>query len=178
MITCVPEINTTRLLLRALENSDATRIQRLAGDEAIADMTDNIPHPYEDGMAEAWIDKTRNHWSKGQVATFAICLKGSEELIGCCGLTIVPKHRRATLGYWIGRDYWGNGFCTEAATEVVAFGFTELELHRIAAMHLCINPASGAVMRKLGMKREAILRNYVLRKNKFEDMALYAIFAD
>ncbi len=99
-------------------------------------------------------------------------------MIGCCGLTIVPKYRRATLGYWIGRDYWGNGFCTEAATEVVAFGFTELGLHRIAAMHLCINPASGAVMRNPGMKREAILRNYVLKNNKFEDMALDAIFTD
>ncbi len=178
MTTCDPEISTDRILLSALENSDAARIQRPAGDEAIADMTDNIPHPYEDGMAEAWINKTRDQWSNGQVATFAIRLKGSNELIGCCGLTIVPKYRRATLGYWIGRDYWGNGFCTEAATEVVAFRFKELGLHRIAATHLCINPASGAVMRNPGMKREAILRNYVLKNNKFEDMALYAIFTD
>ena len=65
MTTCVPEIITDRLLLSALENSDAARIQRLAGDEAIADMTDNIPHPYEDGMAETWIDKPAINGRKG-----------------------------------------------------------------------------------------------------------------
>ena len=173
-----PSIDTPRLQLRALANTDAKTVQHLAGDAHIAAMTDNIPHPYEDGMAEAWIELAATMWSHGRSATFAVCLKETSELIGCCGLTIVQRHRRASLGYWVGRDFWGHGYCTEAAGAVVGFGFRELGLHRIFAMHLSINPASGAVMRKIGMKHEATLSDYVLKNNAFEDMELYTIFPD
>lgn len=173
-----PSIVTSRLHLRALVNTDAKTVQRLAGDAHIAAMTDNVPHPYEDGMAEAWIEATSTMWLHGKSATFAVCLQETDELIGCCGLSIVQRHRRASLGYWVGRDFWGHGYCTEAAGAVVGFGFKELGLHRIFAMHLCKNPASGAVMRRIGMKHEATLSDYVLKNNVFEDMELYTIFPD
>ena len=51
----VPELRTPRLLLRAFILADAPAVQRLAGDQAIASTTLNIPHPYPDGAAEAWI---------------------------------------------------------------------------------------------------------------------------
>lgn len=159
-------IDTARLTLRALIPADARTVQRLAGDAHIAAMTDNIPHPYEDGMAEAWIERCALLWARGSSATYAICLRNTGELIGCCGLTIVKRHCRASLGYWVGREHWGNGYCTEAARALVEFGFTDLQLHRIAAMHLTKNPASGAVMRKIGMKHEV-----------FEDMESYTIFS-
>ena len=47
-----PEITTERLLLRQFTQSDALLVQKLAGDEAIAATALNIPHPFEDGMAE------------------------------------------------------------------------------------------------------------------------------
>ena len=171
-----PSIATTRLALRALTMQDAKTVQRLAGDAHIAAMTDNVPHPYEDGMAEAWIERSGFLWSHGRSATYAMCLADSGDFIGCCGLTIVQRHRRASLGYWVGREFWGNGFCTEAANALVEFGFNRLNLHRIFAMHLSRNPASGAVMRKIGMSHEATLADYVLKNDVFEDMELYTIF--
>lgn len=173
-----PVLNTARLTLRPLAVTDSARIQLLAGEAHFANVTENIPHPYEDGMALQFIKLSKSHWEENRAATFGICLHDSDKLIGCCGLTIVGKHCRATLGYWIGRKYWGNGYCTEAAERVVDFGFKELNLHRIAAMHLTINPASGAVMRKIGMQHEATLKGYVLKNNQFEDMELYAILAN
>jgi RimJ/RimL family protein N-acetyltransferase len=85
------------------------------------------------------------------------------------------QHRRASLGYWIGLDYWNKGHCTEAASAVIKFGFDQLALHRIQATHLSKNPASGAVMRKIGMSHEATLIDYVIKDNKFENMELYSI---
>ena len=51
-------------------------------------------------------------------------------------------------GAMLGRPYWGRGYATEAAREVVRYGFERLGLHRIHAEHLGSNPASGRVMQK------------------------------
>ncbi len=101
-----PEIKTERLLLRPFELSDADDIQRLAGDKAIADTTLNIPHPYEDGMAEEWIATHRPKFEAGELVNFAIVSKASNELMGAIGLIIVPQFERAELGYWIGKPFW------------------------------------------------------------------------
>ena len=170
-----PILNTQRLLLRPLQLSDALTVQSLAGDYRIAEMTESIPHPYEDGMAEGWIETLKPGWENRAQATYGVCQRENGELIGCCGLIITRKHRRASLGYWIGVEHWGNGYCTEAADELVKFGFSELGLHRIEALHLSKNPASGAVMRKIGMTHEATKHGYVLKEGRYEDMELYAV---
>jgi len=172
-----PSITTENLVLRPFERSDALRVQTLAGDSKIADMTENIPHPYEDGMAENWIDTLGPAWKKQKTATFAICLESTAKLIGCCGLQLSMKHKRASLGYWVGVEYWNRGYCSEAATTLVRFGFDELALHRIEAQHLTKNPASGAVMRKIGMKHEATMIDYVIKNDQFESMEQYSILA-
>ena len=59
---------------------------------------------------------------------------------------------RAELGYWIGEPFWGNGYCAEAARELIAFAFQNLGIQTITAEHLTHNSASGKVMQKVGMK--------------------------
>ena len=138
--------------------------------------TTNVPHPYEDGMAEEWIGGHEAAFQKGSEIVFAITLR-SGGLAGAIGLSINGKHRRGELGYWIGKPFWNNGYCTEAVGAVVRYGFEELGLNRIEARHMTTNPASGRVMAKAGMKLEGVLRQQLLRSDSFEDMAIYAILA-
>jgi len=170
-----PSIYTDNLVLRPFELSDAARVQLLAGHSQIAEMTENIPHPYKDGLAERWIESLYPGWKERRCATFAICPTNTSELFGCCGLQLSMEHRRASLGYWIGVEHWNKGRCTEAAKAVVAFGFEKLALHRIQATHLSKNPASGAVMRKIGMTHEATMLDYVFKNDRYENMELYSI---
>lgn len=170
-----PILHTRRLVLRPLALADAADVQRLAGAEAVASTTANIPHPYEDGMAEAWINSQPAHLADGTSIVYAITLAETGELCGAIGLTLKPEHQRAEMGYWIGVPYWGQGYCTEAAAALRDLGFRNLGLHRILAMHLARNPASGRVMQKIGMRHEGTLREHMLKWDVFETLEYYAI---
>jgi ribosomal-protein-alanine N-acetyltransferase len=170
-----PELTTERLLLRPFALADAPIVQQLAGDEAIASTTGTIPHPYEDGMAEEWIRTHPKAFEEGKGVIFAITLCEDKTLIGAIGLTIERDHERAELGYWIGKPYWGNGYCTEAARAVLNYGFAELGLNRIYATHFSRNPASGRVMEKIGMACEGCQRQHFRKWGTFEDLKVYAI---
>jgi RimJ/RimL family protein N-acetyltransferase len=168
-----PTLETERLVLRPFDPGDASRVQLLAGDRAVAATTKNIPHPYEDGMAEQWIGTHQDRFEKGQEIVFAITRKGGGELIGAIGLVLNLAQQNAEMGYWIGRPYWGCGYCTEAGRAVLRYAFAELHLHRVHAHHMSHNPASGRVMQKLGMRHEGRLREHVKKWDKFYDVDAY-----
>ena len=169
------KIETERLLLRPFELSDGSRVKELAGDRAIADTTLNIPHPYKDGMAEEWISSHQPKFETGESVDYAIILKATQKLIGAIGLIINKGFNRAELGYWVAKEHWNQGYCTEAAESMLEYGFYKLDLHKITATHITRNPASGKVMEKIGMKREGIFRQHVIKWDKYEDTISYGI---
>jgi len=169
------ELTTDRLLLRNFTLSDASRVKELAGDKDIADTTLNVPHPYEDGMAEQWISSLGPQIEAGLLANYAITLKNTGELIGAIGLTINKTANKAELAYWIGKNYWNKGYCTEASKVMLQYGFTELGLNKIFAVHMTRNPSSGMVMKKIGMKQEGFFPEDAVKCGKYEDMVRYGI---
>lgn len=170
-----PTLQTARLRLRPLQTEDAPRIQVLAGDPEVARTTLLIPHPYPKGMAARWIASTHSQWLQQQAATFALLLEESYEFIGATSLKFSLEHQRAELGYWIGRPYWNRGYGTEAALEMIRFGFEAMRLNRIFAEHFRSNPSSGRVLRKTGMRHEGSLLQHVLKQGSFIDLELYGI---
>lgn len=174
----IPTLITARLKLRPFTLDDAPVVQRLAGAREVAQMTANIPHPYEDGMAEEWIATHQEAFAKGEAVTFAIVLKQENQLIGAIALHFQKSNFAAELGYWIGKPYWNQGFCTEAAKAVIQYGFEAFGLNRIQARHMTQNPASGRVMQKAGLQYEGTLRQSIYRWKQFHDSAIYAILRD
>ena len=170
----LPILRTKRLLLRPFASTDASTVQRLAGDREVAATALNIPHPYEDGVAEAWIETSAPKWEKREALVLAVT-SDADGLVGTMSLQLKLAHRRAELGYWIGVPFWNRGYATEAAGALVTYGFDELGLNRIEAQHFTRNPASGRVLEKIGMTREGILRQRVMKGDQLEDLALYAI---
>jgi ribosomal-protein-alanine N-acetyltransferase len=168
-------IDTSRLQLRFFQMSDAPVVFRLVGDRDIAATTTNIPHPYKEGMAEEWISTHQTKYEEDELINFAITLASTKELIGAIGLMINRDFDRAELGYWVGKPYWGQGYCTEAARAVLHFSFTDLNLNRVYANHYLTNPASGKVMEKIGMKKEGIARQHIKKWGVFHDSVGYGI---
>jgi RimJ/RimL family protein N-acetyltransferase len=170
-----PTLKTERLVLRAFTSRDAPDVQRLAGEWEVARTLLSVPHPYEDGMAEEWISGHSSEFERGEGVNLALVLREGGELCGACGLIINPRDANAELGYWIGKPYWGHGYATEAAREVVRYGFEQLWLHRVYAAHFGNNPASGRVLRKVGMTCEGTRREHHRKWGEYEDRVEYGL---
>ncbi len=177
-MTQQPTLTTERLILRSFSLHDADEIQRLAGDMAIAKTTLNIPHPYEDGMAEEWIATHQEHFERGKQVTFAITRKHDGKLIGAISLMDIAADHQAELGYWIGVPHWNCGYCSEAGNALLRYTFNELALVRVHARHLTCNPTSGRVMQKLGTQHEGTRRRHVCKWSMLEDIEQYGILVD
>jgi [ribosomal protein S5]-alanine N-acetyltransferase len=172
-----PVLETERLILRPFTEDDADRVTLLCGDRAIASTTLNIAHPYERRMAVEWIRTHGPSFSAEISVTYAVVRREDNLLVGAMGLGLQRPHGRAELGYWIGVPYWGQGYATEAARRVVQYAFEDLGLHKVYATHLARNPASGRVMRKIGMQQEGVQRQHVLKWDVYEDLVNYGILA-
>jgi [ribosomal protein S5]-alanine N-acetyltransferase len=107
----------------------------------------------------------------GETLCLAVTHTENGSLLGTVSLSITPEDEAAELGFWLGTPFWNKGYCTEAAAEVVRYGFEELRLRRVYGRHLGSNPASGRVMQKLGMRREGLLREHVEKWGRFEVVA-------
>jgi [ribosomal protein S5]-alanine N-acetyltransferase len=170
-----PTLETKRLILRPFTLQDAPVVHDLVSAREIADTTLAIPHPYEQGMAEAWIGSQQKGFDEGNSVHFAITVRESSQLVGSIGLQIHPIHSYAEMGYWVGVPYWGRGYCTEAVGAVIEYGFEEKGLNRIFAVHFKRNPASGRVMQKNGMVYEGCLHQHVRKWDGYEDLMQYGI---
>ena len=142
-------IETPRLTFRPFEMADARRIAYLAGEYEVARMCGRVPSPYSLAHATEWIASHDRLRQRGQEYPFAITLE-RDGLIGSCGVARLPGVEAWEIGYWLGMPYWGQGFAAEAARAVMDWAGVELDATAFTAGHFFDNPASGAVLRKLG----------------------------
>lgn len=166
-------LTTARLVVRTLREGDAEAIHRYASAREIAATTLNIPHPYPPEAAPLFIASARDAMQRGESLVCAITHEG--ELMGCIGLRIDAMHNRAEMGYWIGKPFWGQGYTSEAAQRLVAYGFDTLQLNRVYATCLSHNVASARVMQKAGMTYEGRLREHIVKWGVAHDLDCYGI---
>jgi ribosomal-protein-alanine N-acetyltransferase len=111
---------------------------------------------------------------------WAIRLKHSGKFIGTCGFNSWnAKMMSAVIGYDISREYWGNGYATEALKEIISFAFSGAlpcgEMNRVQGDTVPGNEASEAVLRKLGFKEEGLLRESGYWKGYFHDLKCFGL---
>lgn len=169
-----PDLETERLTLRPFIAADAADVRRLAGDKRVSETTAAVPHPYPEGLAEAWIATHAAAYEKRVEATFAIARRDGGALVGAMSLLgIDMPMRQAEVGYWIGFDCWGRGYASEALRRLVGFAHRELGLTRLVGRCLAANPASGHVMRNAGLQAEGRLLLHGQLHGKFDDVLLF-----
>ena len=145
---------TERLLLRPLQPEDALEVHRLVNDWAVVRMLSRLPFPYPRKLTDEWIASTARQIEAGTGYHLAITGEdaGREMVVGCIGLRLDLKPRVGNLGYWVGRRFWGHGVATEAAERLSRWALKNLDLDRLEAHVAVDNPASTAVLRRIGFR--------------------------
>ena len=166
-----PTLETARLRLRPYTEADIPELLPLIGMREVAAITLRIAHPYSEQDAKAFLQLAKDP----DKLWLAITLRSDGCQIGGIGLRVEKQHQHAELGYWLGVAFWGQGYATEAARELLHYGFEELGLHRIFASHFKHNPASGRILKKIGMKFEGCQREHLYKWDRFVDSELYGI---
>ncbi|MFT9298148.1 MAG: GNAT family N-acetyltransferase, partial [Gluconobacter sp.] len=145
-----PELKAGDFLLRPLRPEDAPAVHRLVNDWSVVRMLSRLPFPYPRDLAEKWIASTLEDSSRGSAHHFAITRDGV--LLGAVGLVLSDDRRSASLGYWASPATWGQGMTTSAARRVTEWAIQVLKLEKLTADVAVDNPASSAVLRKLGFR--------------------------
>ena len=169
------QLRTERLLLRSYDAPDIPKLVSLLNAKEVAVTTLRIPHPYTEQDAREFVKSMQEQEPQTK---FGIFDANSGELYGGAGLMPESQHFRAELGYWIGHPFWGKGYATEAAREVVRYGFEELKIHRVFAGVFEGNPTSVHVLEKIGFRYEGTLRKHYFKWGKFLDNISYGMLAE
>lgn len=152
---------TARLRLRAATISDLQLIFELYGGDLQATKYMAWPRaqtPEDSRGFWEMVDASFTGKPIGGVEfVWLIQLKETGEYVGSCG---IGSHSGTSVGggYILNPAFWGKGYAAEAWTPVVEWAKTQPLVHRIQAEHHPDNPASGAVMRKVGLSFDRINR--------------------
>jgi RimJ/RimL family protein N-acetyltransferase len=167
---------TERLILRRFTHGDVPALLALLAHPSVAGAAPEI-EATETGVA-MYIDQQNSYelFAEGKCCDLALERKSDGQVIG--RVTLVRRaHSQAAMGWALGVEHRGQGFATEAARALVAYGFTTLGLHRIQATTDSDNPASRKVMERLGMKPEACLREAKYHDGRWVDTLTYGLLA-
>ena len=145
--SCIPVLETERLVLRAPRLGDAKTVAVLANDRRIAENTARIPHPYRVADAEDFIAAA----NLGSEAVFLITLRNGTHRSAPAASLQVDRHP-PEIGYWLGVKHWGKGYATEAVRAVIDHAFTDLDCEAIQSAARVTNPASRRVLEKCGFQ--------------------------
>lgn len=167
---------TARLVVRRMRESDVAAIAACRADPDVARYQNWAS--YDEAAASQLVSDMLVH-NPGDAGwlQFVVERQGDSAFVGDCGINIGMDRRLAQIGYTVAREHWNKGYATEVVNSLVGYGFSGLNLHRIAASVDPRNLASCRVLEKAGFTREAHFRKSEWFKGEWADDAVYAILA-
>ena len=161
-----------RCMIRPWRLDDAESLVKHANNRKVwLGLRDLFPHPYTIQDAQEFLQRATS-----ELPTTKFCIEVNGRAVGGMGIRLgqdVHRHT-ATLGYWLGENFWRRGIMTEAVTALTDFCFENFSLRRISAEVFANNPASARVLEKAGFVFEARLEKNVIKDGELLGSLLYA----
>src|SRR5262245_3625530 len=143
------ELLTPRLRLRRPTPDDRDDFVRLFGDAEVTRFLKGVRTPEESAAA---LERMLEQWRRDGYGVWTVLGRGMSRFVGRCGLRWQEQAGASELLYTLHREFWGQGFATEAAAASVRCGFEQAGLPRLVAMTDPANRVSRRVLQKLGMR--------------------------
>ncbi|WP_010097962.1 GNAT family N-acetyltransferase [Ornithinibacillus scapharcae] len=164
------QMESERIILRPVSFQDAEDMFEYTSDE---ETTRYIYDEHQD------IEQTKrviaNYYIEEPIGKYSIVLKETNKMIGTVEFRIHEWNNSGELGFTLNRQFWGNGYMTEAGNLILDLAFHVLELERVYSGHDVRNTASGKVLKRLGMTYEGTHRRDQKVRGVFTDTAHYSI---
>ena len=165
------------LFLRYATPADAPRLFELGSDAEVTSVFSWGPYTHVE-QAEAYIASLPEKREAGTLLDFLVVSR-EDGPIGVTGLSeLAPRDRRATIGTWIGRRWWGSGANRESKALMTALAFRTLGLERLTAMANVTNGRSQRALERLGFRKEGVLRRYHRHGDDVHDVTISGLLKD
>ena len=124
LVPAESRIEAGRFVLRPVRLSDVGLISYYAGDRRVAEATQNIPHPFPPGAAEAYVTRAMKHERPGSVWVMDGTASGLSELLGVVSLKPMEvkagRSGQSEVAYWVAPAFWKTGIASEALRALIA----------------------------------------------------------
>ena len=168
-------LETNRLILRPVTFDDAPDMFEYASDERTVKYLTFAPHSSLGETKQAIDNFFINKPEVYGRGLYGIVLKETSKFIGAIDIRPDDQNKKASFGYVLNKNYWNNGYMTEALKCIMKVCFDILKVNRIESTHYEGNEASGKVMQKCGMKYEGKGTEELYIKGEFVNVLHYAI---
>lgn len=146
-----PEIETERMILRAITSDDTDAIFRNFSDPEISRWF--FEKPLTDiEQARQFIKQFNTEFEQEHGLTWAITLKGAKACIGTCGYGYVEIGNQGEIGFDLAKEYWNQGIMAECLEAVIDYGFSHLDLLRVKAHTFSNNVRAKNLLEKIGFQ--------------------------
>ena len=171
-----PGLETERLILRQMTMDDLDFYFKHFSVKEIEEGS-GYPAPKDIDVATEEVQKfIIDLFERGFGYRWGIELRGEGQLIGTCGFYLWDKEvRKAEIGYDLEPRCWGQGIMTEALGEMLRFGFEEMNLNRIQVKAVPWNKRSIGLVRRLGFRKEGVLRDNFVFKGVVQDDGMFSL---
>ena len=171
-MSVLPTITTPRLRLRAIGIEDVVELYAVFSDPEVVRYW---ARPALTDLAEAVV-MIEQRAREPSMLQWGIVRAQEDRLLGTCTLADIDlAHRRASIGYALGRDAWGQGIAREAVRALISYGFEAIELHRIGADVDPRNARSIRLLEEMGFAREGLQRECYLVGDEWQDTAMFGL---
>lgn len=171
----LPTLPAERLVLRELTAGDAAEVLASFSNREVVRFT-NIDPLETLAEAKSWIAGVRAERDSRAVLHWGIARLLDDRILGTCKLFhLEPKHRRAEVGFALGREHWGKGYAAEALTVLFDFAFGPLALHRLEADVDPRNTSSLKTLERLGFRVEGHLRERYFIGGEIQDALMLGL---
>jgi ribosomal-protein-alanine N-acetyltransferase len=175
-----PVLKTRRLVLKQVTVKDAPwYFEHFNTKEIVEGQDHGGPRDLSEARAELKLYFTDNFRRRSGIR-WGITLRGDDKLIGSAGFYkwIQPERYQAEMGYDLDPACWGKGIMTEALSAIIQYGFDNMGLHRIEVLISHHNRRSQLLIRRLGFKREGVLRDHYFVEGRFSDDVIFSLLKE
>lgn len=173
-LTRLPILETERLRLEPLETADAEHLYPIMGDPEVMAYWDVSEIDDPEVVARIVVSQVEA-MNAAHALHWALRTLDEGQFVGACSLSDIDRwHRRAEIGFMLGREAWGHGYAQEAVQTIVAFSAAN-GLRRLSARTHLGNRRSETLLQKLGFREEGLLRGHVLKDGERRDCRLFGL---